>query len=112
MTTPSRVSLPAACCTSKVHVVDGNGKLSDFTPSSSAFTHSTKVGICSSDAATLAATPRSEQKKNFDLGVARAAGYANWVPAPSRIGGLFPLTRAKTPYLPTYPQAAQRSEKR
>ena len=23
---------------------------------------------------------------------------------------LFPLTRAKTPYLPTYPQAAQRSE--
>ena len=25
-----------------------------------------------------------------------------WVPAPSQIGGLLPLSRAKTPYLPTY----------
>ena len=29
-----------------------------------------------------------------------------------QIGGLLTMTRAKTPYLPTYPQAAQRSEKR
>jgi hypothetical protein len=28
------------------------------------------------------------------------------------IGGLLTMTRAKTPYLPTYPQAAQRSKKR
>ena len=49
-----------------------------------------------------------------------------WVPAPTQIGGLFPMTRTKTPYLPTYcgrqspgsvphlptySQAAQRSEK-
>jgi len=33
--------------------------------------------------------------------------YSSLVP-----GGVSPLTRAKTPYLPTYPQAAQRSEKR
>ena len=41
------------------------------------------------------------------------------VPAPTQRGGLFPMTRTKTPILPTYelcpiryPQAAQRSEKR
>ena len=33
------------------------------------------------------------------------------LPAPTQIGGLSTMTRAKTPYLPTYPQAAQRSEK-
>jgi len=47
-------------------------------------------------------------QNSFFLG----GGSACWVPAPSRIGGLLGLTRAKTPYLPTYPQAAQRSEKR
>ena len=55
-----------------------------------------------------------------------ARAVISWVPAPSQIGGLSPLSRAKTPYLPTYcgrqppgsvphlptySQAAQRSEK-
>ena len=35
-----------------------------------------------------------------------------WVPAPTQIGGLLTLTRTKTPYLSTYPQAARSEAKK
>ena len=64
----------------------------------------------------------------LDFGIAqtRCRSGGSWVPAPSQIGGLVPMTRTKTPglptycgrqspgsvpHLPTYSQAAQRSKK-